>query len=258
MKGVAMKKLCFLLMVFLYSFSLAQMDINRNIMEGDSLYKLFNYKDALNAYLEGYKIDSCNYDVNWKSSRVYIDIGETFKNNKERNANFKKGEFFARRAIQIDSTGSKGHLYLSIALGRIALDASAKERIKLSKEIKNEVDLAIAYNPNDDIAFHVLGRWNRKLANLSWIERGFANLFLGGVPKEASNENAVKCFLKSIVLNPNHINHHLELAMTYESMKQKEKAIEEYQKCMELPETEFDDDQYKKTAQERLKKLKKK
>jgi tetratricopeptide (TPR) repeat protein len=257
MKGVAMKKLHFYFPVFLFFFALAQTDINKKIMEGDSLYNLFNFKEACNSYQEAYKIDSCNYDLNWKSARVYIDLGESFENNKERKANFKKGEIFARRAIQIDSTGSKGHLYLSIALGRIALDASAKERIQLSKEIKKEVDLAIAYNPNDDIAYHVLGRWNRKLANLNWIERGFANLFLGGVPKEASNENALKCFLKSIELNPNHINHHLELAMTYESMKQKEKAIEEYQKCLELPETDSEDDQHKKTAQQRLKKLNK-
>jgi tetratricopeptide (TPR) repeat protein len=257
MKGFIMKNLYYSIYVFMFVITFAQIDINQKITEGDSLYERFDYNNALVAYLAAFQLDSSNYEVNWKSARVYIDIGEMLENNKERASNFRKGEIFSRRAIRIDSTGSKGHLYLSIALGRVALDASAKKRIKLSKEIKEEVDLAINYDPNDDIAYHVLGRWNRKLANLSWIERGFANLFLGGVPKNASNENAIKCFLKSIELNPNHINHHLELAMTYEKMKQNDHALEEYQKCVELPETEFDDDQYKKIAQERLKKLKK-
>ena len=39
-------------------------------------------------------------------------------------------------------------------------------------------------------------------------------------------------------------------------MKQKEKAIEEYQKCLDLPKADFDDDKYKETAKKRLEKLK--
>ena len=139
-----------------------------------------------------------------------------------------------------------------IAIGRVALDAGAKERVRLSKEIKKEVDLAIKLDPNDDIAYHVLGRWNRKLANLSWIERGFANMFLGGVPEDASEENAAAAFKKAIELNPGYINHHLELGMTYEMMDMEEEAKAEYQKCLNLPKSSAADDKHKVTAQEKL------
>jgi Tfp pilus assembly protein PilF len=148
--------------------------------------------------------------------------------------------------------GSKGHLFLSIALGRVALDAGAKERIQLSKDIKKEVDLAIKYDPNDDLAYHVLGRWNRKLSNLSWIEKGFADIFLGGVPEDASDENAVAAFKKAIQLRPQHINHHLELGITYEMMDMDEEARKEFQICLDLPKSDSDDTKYKKDAQERL------
>jgi len=234
---------------FIVNIAFSQEGVRQNIAAGDSLFALFDNPGALKAYLNALKIDSLNYEANWKAARAYVDVGETLEGD-PRAEHYKKGEYHARRATKIDSQGSKGHLYLSIALGRVALDAGAKERIRLSKEIKKEVDLAIKYDPEDDIAYHVLGRWNRKLSNLSWIERGFANLFLGGVPKEASEENAVKCFTKAIELHPDHINHHLELGKTYEMMGMEDKARAEFQKCLDLPKSDADDDKYKKEAKE--------
>jgi tetratricopeptide (TPR) repeat protein len=230
-------------------------DITMQIMKGDSLFKLFDNKGSLEEYLAALQLDSMNYEANWKASRAYTDVGENIEEDDERAEYYLKGSQCAKRAVKIDSTGSKGHLYLSIALGRVALDAGAKERIKLSKDIKKEVDLAIKYDPNDDIAYHVLGRWNRKLSNLSWIESGFANMFLGGVPEDASEENAIAAFKKSIKLKPNHINHHLELGITYEMMDMEEEARKEFQTCLDLPNSNSDDAKYKKDAQERLEDL---
>jgi len=230
-------------------------DITMHIMKGDSLYKLFDNKGSLEAYLAAFQLDSMNYDANWKASRAYTDVGETIEDDDERAELYLKGSKHAKKAVQIDSTGSKGHLFLSIALGRVALDAGAKERIKLSKDIKMEVDLAIKYDPNDDTAYHVLGRWNRKLSNLSWIEKGFADMFLGGVPEDASEENAIAAFKAAIELKPNHINHHLELGITYEMMDMEEEARKEFQTCLDLPKSASGDTKYKKDAQERLEDL---
>jgi tetratricopeptide (TPR) repeat protein len=246
--------LVFLILVFCLYAVHAQPDVSSQISLGDSLYSAFDNPAALQAYLQAIQEDSNNCEANWKASRAYTDIGETLEG-KERGEYFKQGEIYARRAVRIDSTNAKGHLFLSIALGRVALDASPKKRIQYSKEIKKEVDLAIHYDPNDDTAYHVLGRWNRKLANLSWIEKTFANIFLGGVPKEASNENAVACFQKAIELNPGHINHYLELGITYQMMGEKDEARTAFEKCLVLPKTDSDDDTYKKEAAERLKKL---
>jgi len=244
----------FLLVVACSCAVYAQTEAGVQLALADSLYAKFETEAALNSYLQALKLDSNNYEASWKASRTYSDIGETLEG-KARAEYFKKSEIEARRAVKIDSTGSKGHLQLSIALGRVALDASPKERIKLSKEIKKQCDLAIKYDPTDDYAHHVLGRWNRTISNLSWVEKTFANIFLGGVPKEASNEAAAACFQKAIEINPNHINHHLELGLTYEMMGEKEKARAEFQKCLDLPKTDSDDDTYKAQAEERLKKL---
>lgn len=248
-------KWIFVVASILISYGFAGSDLADHLATGDSLFKIFDDKGALDAYLAALMIDSLNYEANWKASRAYLDVGEIIEDEDERADYYQKGTACAKQAVKIKPEDGKGHLYLSIALGRIALDAGAKERIKLSKEIKQEVDLAIKYDPTDDIAYHVLGRWNRKLANLSWIEKGFADMFLGGVPEEASDENAVAAFKKAVEINPKHINHHLELGITYEMMGLDEEAGQEYQTCLELPKSSSDDDKYKKDAQERLEDL---
>lgn len=230
-------------------------DITAQIAKGDSLYKLLDNEGSLDMYLAALQIDSTNYEANWKASRAYTDVGEVLEDEDLRAELYLKGSRHARKAVQIDSIGAKGHLYLSIALGRVALDAGAKERIKLSKEIKKEVDLSIKYDSTDDIAYHVLGRWNRKLSNLSWIEEGFADMFLGGVPEDASEENAVAAFKKAIDLKPNYINHHLELGITYEMMDMEEEAKKEFQTCLDLPISESKDERYKAMAKEYLEDL---
>jgi len=122
----------------------------------------------------------------------------------------------------------------------------------MSKEIKKEADLAIKYNQNNDIAYHVLGRWNRKIANLSFIEKGFADLFLGGVPQGATNDEAIRNFKKAIEINPTYINHYLELGITYEMMDNDRQAIEAFKKCLDLELSSAKDKEHKDIAKEHL------
>ncbi len=225
------------------------------IAQGDEAYASFDNQKALENYKKALAINPENYEANWKTSRAYIDLGEDLEDDDERAAYYKEAEKYAHNALHNNEEKSNGHLYLSIALGRVALDAGAKQRIKMSKEIKKEADLAVKYNDQNDIAYHVLGRWNRKISNLSWIERGFADMFLGGVPKDASNEAAIANFKKAIEINPNYINHHLELAITYEVMDEDSLAIESLKKCLALEIGHANDADHKKVAAEMLEDL---
>ena len=113
-------------------------EVSLQIAKGDSLFNLFDNEGALEGYLAALGLDSTNYEANWKASRAYTDVGETIEDEDERAQMYFLGSQRALKAVQVDSMGSKGHLYLSIALGRVALDAGAKERIRLSKDIKKE------------------------------------------------------------------------------------------------------------------------
>jgi len=242
--------------VSVFVIQLSAQEATMLIQKGDSAYAQFNNRAAMEFFSHALDQDPANYEAAWKLSRAYVDIGENIKDKNTRKEYYKKGEMFARKAVEIDSNGSKGHLYLSIALGRVALDAGKKEQVRLSKEIKAEVDKALAIDPSDDIALHVLGRWHRKMATLGWIQRKFANIFLGGVPKDASVEKAEECFRRAIEINPGHLNHYRELGITLEKLKKKDEAIAAYQKVLELPKKDADDDRYKEEARKRLEKLK--
>ena len=240
----------------LMAFSLGAQDMASLIGQGDDAYSSFDNKAALKFYSRALELDTSNYEAAWKLSRAYVDVGETLKDKEERKSYYLQAEMYAKKAVNLNPQGSKGHLFLSVAIGRVALDAGKKEQVKLSKDVKAEVDKALELDPTDDIAWHVLGRWHRKMATLNWVQRNFANIFLGGVPKEASVEKSAECFQKAIELNPGHINHHLELGYTYEELKMQDKAIVQFEKVLELPEKDSDDATYKLEAQERLKKLK--
>jgi tetratricopeptide (TPR) repeat protein len=127
-----------------------------------------------------------------------------------------------------------------------------KEKINLSKEIKAEADTAVALNPQADLAYHVLGRWHQNLANLGGVLRFFAKVLYGGAPP-GSNEEAVAMFKKAIEINPNHIEHYLELARTYEFMDREDLMKEPLQKVLALPNVEEKDPTFKKEAEEMLK-----
>lgn len=225
------------------------------IARGDSAFARLDNPAALQHYQLALAEDSSNYQALWKLARAHIDVGEQLEDKQERRQHYQAAVKLARRAVQVDSLGEKGHLFLSIALGRIALDAGARERVRLSREIKEEVDRALALDSTDDVAWHVLGRWHRKIATLNWIERNFAKIFLGGVPKGASVERAAECLQKAVELKPTSIQHHYQLAVTYEELKEEEQARREYQNVLQLPITDADDPRHIEWARRRLEKL---
>lgn len=231
--------------------------LNPEIALGDSLDDLGDHEGALQAYLSVLQSDSLNYAALWKTGDQYTEVAKELpdKDKEGKETKFDLARQYCEKAIEVNPEGWEGHTYLSIALGRLALFRGGKEKINLSKRIKAEADEAIALNPNDDLAYHVIGLWHRNLANLSWVLRSFAKILYGGVPP-GSNEEAVACLKKAIEINPTHINHHLELAKTYEVTGQKDLMKASLEKVLELPAKEFEDEGYKKEAEEMLEKMK--
>ncbi len=143
----------------------------------------------------------------------------------------------ARQAVKIAPDSAAGHLELAVALGRQALKEGPKTQLSLSREIKSEVDRALALDPGLGRGWHVLALWNRKLASLNMLERTVARTVLGGIPQGASMENALADLKKAVELEPAYVNHHLELGRTYLQLKRKAEAIHELERAVNLPPT---------------------
>jgi tetratricopeptide (TPR) repeat protein len=86
-----------------------------------------------------------------------------------------------------------------------------------------------------------------------------ANTVLGGVPKGATMDNAVADLLTAIDLEPNYVNHRLELGRTYAELKRFDLARTELEKAVALPPTsDLRDPKYQAEARALLDKLPKK
>lgn len=252
-----MKQMVFLIgLLLVVGIALAQESPADFIAKGDKARDAFDNQEALKWYRQAYAADTNNCQALWKVSRTLIDIGEMAEEDVQRK-NYYEGEAFARKAVQRCPNDAQAHLALAIAVGRVALMEGGKKKVSLSKEVKYEAEKTLELDPNNDIAMHVLARWNREVANLSGILKAFAKILYGGLPP-ASNEKAIELFKKAIEIKPNHINHHLELGITYQELGQYSLAKAEYEKVAALPIGVFNDPEHKKEAAQRLAQVMKK
>lgn len=226
------------------------------LKSGDDAFDEYNHAAALQFYEKVIAMDSSNCEGLWKTTRAYIDLGETAEKDIQKN-NYYVAEKIGRKAVAECPESDMAHLELAVAVGRVALMEGGKKKVRLSREIKAEALKALELNPQNDIAHHVLARWHREVANLSGMLKMFAKVLYGGLP-DASNEKAVEHFKSAIENDPSFLNHYLELGMTYQKMDEWLLAKECFEKVIELPKTDSDDDDHKAEAQQRLEKVLKK
>jgi tetratricopeptide (TPR) repeat protein len=233
-----------------------------HLKKGDDYYTQLDNQKALEEYLEAYKLDSKNYEALWKLSRTYIDLGDLVSpKEKDYEAQqkqlYKNAQSYARKAVAANPNDTWGHFYLSASLGMYALMLGKKDQVNMSKEIKTAIDKAIELDPNNDLAYHALGRWQRRMAEIGGAQRLFGSILFGSIPK-GSFEESEKALMKAVELKPDYINHHLELGRTYVSLKKYDLAAQEFQKCLDLNAASSKDSAYKDEAKQELAAAKKK
>lgn len=228
----------------------AQPDISQLERQADSLYQQYEEEQALELYHQVLQDDPNHYKALWRTSFLYSRIGNRMENEDEQEEYYNRGIDFAERALEVDSTDVQSNFVMSVAMGRKALISGARERVSASRDIKKYVDRALEYDSTHAGAWHVLGRWNFKIANLSWIERTAANTLFGGIPGDASNEKAAQNIEKAIELNDQYVLYYYDLATVYEEMGRDQEAIETCQRALELSNLTPDDEQVKEDCRE--------
>jgi tetratricopeptide (TPR) repeat protein len=225
---------------------------------GDAAYARADLVMAQSEYTAGLAAAPHRFPLLWRLARVESERSEDAKGDDQRELT-SNSVIHARDAVASAPDSALGHVWLAVALGRQALREGPKTRLSLAREVKSEVDRAIEIDPTIGRAYHVRAAWNRKIASLSTLERFAANSVLGGVPKGATMDNAVRDFEKAIELEPNYLNHHLELGRTYMDLHREDDARREFEKVLSLPPVSNPrDPHYQADARELLGKLKKK
>jgi tetratricopeptide (TPR) repeat protein len=167
---------------------------------------------------------------------------------------YRTAERYARREILADSTVAEGHTWLAAALGNIAMFEGSKAKVTMCHEIKKELETAIVLNPDDDVAYSILGSFYLALGSVSWIERQLAAIFLGGLPDGGykESETALKTAIK---IAPDVVRHHFELGELYVKEDRIQEAIGEFQTATLLPVALASDEHTQALAAERINQL---
>jgi tetratricopeptide (TPR) repeat protein len=224
------------------------------IQKGDVFYAKLQAAEALKFYLPAKKLDPNNVRLLVSISREYRHLMSDATEASEKLELGRTAVDYARRAVALEPNNPQTQLALAISYGKMLPIEGTKQQIANSRLIKIAVDKVIALDPTNDLAWHVLGRWYRGLADVGAVKRALAQVVYGKLPP-AKYEDAERCFEKAIVLNPKRLMHYIELGCVCAQMGRDADARKFITMGLAMPETEKDDPETKDLGRQTLKKL---
>lgn len=240
----------------LIPFILPAQTVTELIAQADNFsFVTFEREKSFEKLQQAEKLEPNNYDVLWRISRSYVDIGEHLPTNtdeeKEKQLEFyQKALGYAEKSVTAKPEQSNGYVRRAIANGRVALFKGVWSAIDLVKQVKADCDKAISIDPNNDVAYYILARTHSRLCEKSSIIRWPLGL------SWANMEDAIKNYEKAISLKNNFIMYRLDAARAYLEEDNETKAKEYLIAISAYPKLDEDDDVYRKEAKELLEKLK--
>lgn len=227
----------------------------QGVAAGDAALARFDLDSALKAYRAAHDKSPDNYEATWKLARALIDTSTLSKDADQQKQCCIEAEQLARTAVKLDPDDSKGHAYLAVAVGKLALYYGGKRKVSLASEVKTEAERAIRRDDKEDLAYHVLGVWNREMAELNWVLRKFAELLYGKFPS-ASLDDAIRDLERATQLAPSIVPHRVELGITLASAHRWREANDNLQRALAMRRAWVTDDYYWELARQNLQRVK--
>ncbi|MGA9365108.1 MAG: hypothetical protein WBW16_12155 [Bacteroidota bacterium] len=230
--------------------------VSQLILEADSLAdKAFENEKALEKYREALALDSLNYEVLWRLSRSYVTIGEHFPatTDEQKEAqlqSYEEAVRYAEKAISVKEDGSMGYAQRAAAKSRVALFKNIWKSSGLMNDVREDCEKAIDLDPQNAIAYDVLGQAHMKLNERMKLFRWPFGVGWG------NTDDAIVCFEKAISINPNLITYRIDAARAYIERKDYQKAQEHLAAIFTLPTLSGDDEQLRKEAANLLEQIK--
>jgi len=222
------------------------------LKQGDAFEKKLDAVHALPFYQSAAQLQPDNAEAQIRISQAfrYLLADASSKTEKIRLGHI--ALVHAEKAAALAPNDPEAQLAVGITYGKMLPYLPTKEQVEATPRIKASVDRTLALNPRSDTAWHILGRWNRVLADVNSVKRALAGVIYGKLPK-GSNEEAVRCLEKAVSINPNRLMHYIELGRVYAQMGRKDDARRCINKGLAMPNAEKDDPEAKERGREALK-----
>ena len=126
-------------LALLLSIRLIAVATANSIADGDAALQKFNLDGALASYRNAYSNAPTNYEAAWKLSCALVNKGTLTKTRADQKTLFAEAEQTARDAVRLNPKDSKGHTYLAIAVGKLALFEGSKQKSSFPKKSKSKL-----------------------------------------------------------------------------------------------------------------------
>jgi tetratricopeptide (TPR) repeat protein len=154
---------------------------------------------------------------------------------------------YARRAVALKPDDAVNVLSLAVCYGKLATYGDTETKVRYSRLVKAEAERALALDPDYAWAHHLLGRWHHEVAALGSTSRFFVRIFHGGLPA-ASSARAVELLRRATELEPDELNHWLELGFALAAAGQGDAARSAWERGLAMPGRAKHDESAKQRA----------
>jgi len=158
---------------------------------------------------------------------------------------------YAQRAVALKPDDAVNVLSLAVCHGKLAVYSDTKTKIRYSRLVKEEAERALALDPHYAWAHHLLGRWHYEVADLGATSKFFVRLLYGGLPP-ASFDEGIRHLRRATELEPDELNHWLELGFAHAAAGQLEAARKEWTRGLAMPSRSKHDEPAKQRARAAL------
>ena len=212
----------------------------------DALYRertnLSSARDAVAIWDARLKADPSNFEAAWKLARAMYWLGG-HDIESGRRAQLERGVEAGRKAAALEPKRPEGYFWMAADMGELAESFGLRQGLKYRGDIKDALETVLRLDPayQKGSADRALGRWYFRVPSL-----------FGG-----SNKKSEDHLRKSLTYDPNSPASHYFLAETLFDMNRDNEAREELRKTIAAPpdpEWEPENQDFKKLAEERLKK----
>lgn len=206
--------------------TVAENPVPELLNEAKQHFNLGDEETALDIYLNVIMSEPGNYEALWNASFIYTRKARRQATYTAQEELYRVALDYARLCLEIHPNRARSHYVYGLASAGLANEMpNSSERLRLIWDMKEHAELALQKDPEYAPAWHLMGLWHSKLANVSRTERIAARLLYGALPDGASNQKAEEFLRQAIAMDPDVIIYRLDLAKHYQETGQHSKAI---------------------------------
>lgn len=227
------------------------------LKSSDDLFLKFDNDGAYQVLITANNNYPHNAEILWRLCRVETHIADRMpvSTDEQEDARLKVYQTalnYGDSAVAADPKNSNAYTFRAAANGKVALFKGVFSVAPIVKQVRDDCKRAISLDPNNSIAYYIMGRTHAKLAEKPTIFRWPLGLAWGNL------DDAIKFYEKAISLDPNFVMFRFDLAKAYVSDDEYQKAREQLNAIPSIPKRDEVDDSLKTEAQKLVQEIKNK